>query len=378
MRRLTRCTCVALLCLPPLARAQSPAPGAITIGRLDSVWSPTLKEHRPIWIHTPPSYRDTLHTPQRYPVLYLLDGDAHFHSVTGLLHILGTGVNGTYVVPEMTLGIPTTRPDAPRQPGPMSGALRGRVYYYSYRVTAEHALAEYDAALKSALRGRAQYPSHPLTIVYSADAWTYLGRRDKVLPLLDSLAAVPADQLRTAEAVTTLAIGDLYEARAHGHRDLETSIAAWLDNHAPRSGDRRGAVQRLSVNAALGRWDRVIPLADSLLPTDSVASSALQWRGVAAAMTGDTRTAQLMARRLDTIIAASQTSTSAMLGPRVRDFLLEQRATIAAALDEPDRAVAFLRTTGRAGWNFNTHHTRPIHEMLRSYPPYQALIKPRG
>ncbi len=109
MRRLNWCTWVSLLCLPLFASAQSPTPGAITIGRIDSIWSPTLKEHRRIWIYTPPSYRDTLHAPQHYPVLYLLDGDAHFHSVTGLLQILGTGVNGTYVVPEMiVVAIPNT------------------------------------------------------------------------------------------------------------------------------------------------------------------------------------------------------------------------------------------------------------------------------
>lgn len=95
--------------LPLVAPAQAPTVGAITIGRADTIWSPTLKERRTIWIYTPPSYSDTLRTPQRYPVLYLLDGDAHFHSVTGLLQILGTGVNGTYVVPEMiVVAIPNT------------------------------------------------------------------------------------------------------------------------------------------------------------------------------------------------------------------------------------------------------------------------------
>ena len=45
----------------------------------------------------------------KYPVLYLLDGDAHFHSVTGLLQILGTGINGTFVLPEMiVVAIPNT------------------------------------------------------------------------------------------------------------------------------------------------------------------------------------------------------------------------------------------------------------------------------
>jgi predicted alpha/beta superfamily hydrolase len=96
-----------------VAHAQSPAsspPGRpIVIGRIDSLWSPTLKEWRQIWIYTPPSYTDTGYTPARYPVLYLLDGNAHFHSVSGLVQILGTGVNGTFVVPEMiVVAIPNT------------------------------------------------------------------------------------------------------------------------------------------------------------------------------------------------------------------------------------------------------------------------------
>jgi len=81
----------------------------LTIGTVDSIKSNTLNESRKFLVYTPPSYSDTMYTPQRYPVLYLLDGDAHFHSVTGLIQILGTGVNGTYAVPEMiVVAIPNT------------------------------------------------------------------------------------------------------------------------------------------------------------------------------------------------------------------------------------------------------------------------------
>jgi predicted alpha/beta superfamily hydrolase len=73
------------------------------------VTSRILKETRQLLVYTPPSYRDTTYLPREYPVLYLLDGDAHFHSVTGLLQILGTGVNGTFAVPEMiVVAIPNT------------------------------------------------------------------------------------------------------------------------------------------------------------------------------------------------------------------------------------------------------------------------------
>ena len=98
-----------VLSLRSVAGAQSAATGTITIGTVDSMPSTILKEHRKFLVYTPPSYNDSTYLPQKYPVLYLLDGDAHFHSVTGLLQILGTGVNGTFVVPEMiVVAIPNT------------------------------------------------------------------------------------------------------------------------------------------------------------------------------------------------------------------------------------------------------------------------------
>jgi len=83
----------------------------IVIGRKDSLYSRILKENRPYWIHFPADYFDSTSgfSPRRYPVLYLLDGDAHFYSVSGLIQILGSGVNGTYVIPDMiVVAIPNT------------------------------------------------------------------------------------------------------------------------------------------------------------------------------------------------------------------------------------------------------------------------------
>jgi predicted alpha/beta superfamily hydrolase len=102
-----RSLCLSLL-FAAVAGAQTPA-GPVTIGTVDSIYSPTLKEYRRYWVYTPPSYRPSTYAERSYPVLYLLDGDAHFHSVTGLLQFLGTGINGTYVVPEMiVVAIPNT------------------------------------------------------------------------------------------------------------------------------------------------------------------------------------------------------------------------------------------------------------------------------
>jgi predicted alpha/beta superfamily hydrolase len=96
-----------VLLLPVFATAQSD--NKITIGKIDSVWSGVLKENRGYMVYLPPSYYNAMFLPQRYPVLYLLDGDAHFHSVTGLLQFLGTGINGNYLIPEMiVVAIPNT------------------------------------------------------------------------------------------------------------------------------------------------------------------------------------------------------------------------------------------------------------------------------
>jgi len=97
------------LLLPVPLQAQNRFARVLNIGHADSIHSAVLGETRPYLVYTPPSYTDTTTAPQNYPVLYLLDGDAHFQSVTGLVQILGTGVNATFIVPEMiVVGIPNT------------------------------------------------------------------------------------------------------------------------------------------------------------------------------------------------------------------------------------------------------------------------------
>ena len=75
----------------------------IIIGHIDSLKSDVLGETRKIWVHLPINYQEG----KKYPVLYLLDGNGHFHSVTGLIKQLST--NGTVILPEMiVIAIPNT------------------------------------------------------------------------------------------------------------------------------------------------------------------------------------------------------------------------------------------------------------------------------
>lgn len=73
---------------------------AIVIGKKDSITSQLLGEQRDFWVHVPGGNTDGIFEEKKYPVVYLLDGDAHFFSVVGMMHQLSS-VNGNTICPQM-------------------------------------------------------------------------------------------------------------------------------------------------------------------------------------------------------------------------------------------------------------------------------------
>lgn len=95
-----------LICFGYASTAQKD--NRIVIGTVDSVRSAVLNETRKIWIYVPNRNSNSIYGAQNYPVIYLLDAEAHFHSVTGLIHQL-SAANGNSICPEMiVVGIPNT------------------------------------------------------------------------------------------------------------------------------------------------------------------------------------------------------------------------------------------------------------------------------
>ena len=75
----------------------------IVIGKTDSIQSKILGEKRKIWVHVPDGGAN-----QKYPVVYVLDGDGHFSSVVGMMQQLSS-INGNTMCPKMiVVGIPNT------------------------------------------------------------------------------------------------------------------------------------------------------------------------------------------------------------------------------------------------------------------------------
>lgn len=81
----------------------------IVIGTIDSIESNILNEQRKIWVYVPDSNIGGVSFAQkRYPVVYLLDGEAHFHSVVGMIRQL-SAIDGNTIYPKMiVVGIPNT------------------------------------------------------------------------------------------------------------------------------------------------------------------------------------------------------------------------------------------------------------------------------
>ena len=77
----------------------------IVIGKIDSVQSNILGENRKTWVYVPDG---TVNNTERFPVVYVLDGDGHFSSVVGMIQQLST-INGNTMCPKMIIvGIPNT------------------------------------------------------------------------------------------------------------------------------------------------------------------------------------------------------------------------------------------------------------------------------
>jgi len=71
----------------------------ITIGVIESINSKILNEKRDCWVYVPHSDQYEKPSKQRYPVVYLLDGEAHFYSLVGIINHLGKNA----ICPEMII-----------------------------------------------------------------------------------------------------------------------------------------------------------------------------------------------------------------------------------------------------------------------------------
>ena len=97
--------CVWLFLLAFASAAQTNNP-LVQFGEKHTLHSKILNEERPYWVYLPPSYQsDVNHSPQKYPVLYLLDGEWNFEWACEVEQFMSDSLQ----IPELiVVGIPNT------------------------------------------------------------------------------------------------------------------------------------------------------------------------------------------------------------------------------------------------------------------------------
>lgn len=73
----------------------------IVLGTKHQIHSDILNEDREYWVSLPDNYNRETSTYKRYPVLIVLDGHAHFRSISGMVNYMSSGYNGNWRIPEM-------------------------------------------------------------------------------------------------------------------------------------------------------------------------------------------------------------------------------------------------------------------------------------
>ncbi len=92
---------VILFFLIGISQVKSQEIGQIVSGTKHILHSISLNEDREYWVSLPESYSNEGSSHKKYPLLIVLDGNAHFRSITGMVNYMSSGYNGNTRIPEM-------------------------------------------------------------------------------------------------------------------------------------------------------------------------------------------------------------------------------------------------------------------------------------
>ena len=266
--------------------------------------------------------------------------------------------------------------DRPREAlAVMQGRDAGRGWFAAHSAMyvwdlaeAHHLLGDYGVELREAERARRRAPRSLATAWFQLRALAALGRVDEVRALLPELESLTPDFRDAGDVLLETS----RELRAHGHRaaarEVATRAGEWYRRRAAAGADSVGALQGLREALYLAEsWGDAQRLSERLRARDTAAVAEWGWLGVVAARRGDTATAI----HADSVIA-HRAWPFAQGGPAV------SRADLAALLGRREEAVALLARALAEGALVSAVHTDPDLESLRGYPPFEALLKPKG
>ncbi len=253
---------------------------------------------------------------------------------------------------------------------PARGRMKAWVPYWRFLTQARHMLGDHRRELRDAQRGRKQHPSSRSTVEYEVQALAALGRTDKVRLVLDELLGLPPHP----------SWGHGYEAavaglefRAHGFADAAREVLDLaLDRlHALSPNEAQRRTYRYNLARTLywtQRWEAARELFLQLATENIDDVDYAGYLGAAHARLGNAVEAT---RISDELAALDQ--------PYLWGENVMWQARVAAVLGHREQAVELLRSAFNEGLVYGIWLHREIDlESLHDYPPFQALMMPKG
>jgi tetratricopeptide (TPR) repeat protein len=253
--------------------------------------------------------------------------------------------------------------------------------YWRRYTRAHHMLGDHTRELEVARQARERLPTRS-SLRNEIRALAALGRVEEVGRRLDESGTIPthpADRTTAADVMVEAA----RELRAHGHpaaarAAVERAIrwyAARLAAEQPSEATRAALARTLYV---AGRWDEARAHFAALARDEPDNVDYAGHLGALAARRGDRQDAERIAAQLEA------TTTPYLRGRHTR-----WRAAIAALLGEREQAVALVREAHAQGYSYYdispvlndispVLHVDIDLESLRSYRPFQELLRPQG
>jgi TolB-like protein len=254
----------------------------------------------------------------------------------------------------------------------------GKSVFWRDLAGADHFLGRYKEELQDARRQIEAFPSRLAPHLIAARALAALGRSGAALAEVDTATQLQHDPtVRVTGGLTPGLVSYLLAAELLVHGDSAAALAAaqravdWYGQD-PEHRLEEGRFERLYLARSLyllGRDDEALAVAAFASLADSTDLHYLGLRGVLAAKQGRADEARAIEARLAAIGTPGQITLAEL-----------QRARVATALGETERAIALLQAAASGGFPRatlgNDIHSDPFFHPLRGDSRFEAVNRP--
>jgi serine/threonine protein kinase len=241
-------------------------------------------------------------------------------------------------------------------------------WYYDALCHVLHGLGRHDRELLVANRQREQYSTDLFSLRNQVRALAGLGRANAIDSIIQTSQSMPSqERLTPAFVMLTAAL----ELDAHGHpvdaQRVGARLLRWVQRRPSDSASRSKQIADVAqAYCVAGKCQDARVIADELNNVDSTDDYSMRMLGIAAARNGDRATANRALNVLE--------------GMRDRYALGRikfDQATILSTLGERQKAFDLVVESIADGMTLqeDVNHAEFGLENLRSYPPFQTLLK---